>query len=228
MNAVSKNENNFDLSIAVPKGYLFNTCIDVLEKAGYDTSGLFEDSRKLFTISLKDRLRYIISRPMDVPVYVENGACDIGFAGKDVLVELESDVLELLDLKNGKCRIITAALINCIGKVKEKYEHFGSIKVATKYPNIARKYFDSKGMQVEIIKLYGSLELAPVLGIADEILDITATGKTLEENNLVEMEEVLNSTTRLISNTVSYRLKFSIINEFINNIKLAVIKNSNK
>ncbi|MBM3709455.1 MAG: ATP phosphoribosyltransferase [Actinobacteria bacterium] len=226
--AYSRNDDSFDLSIALPKGYLFDTCINVLNEAGYQTGGLFEDTRKLFTVSPKDRLRYVISRPMDVPVYVENGACDIGFSGKDVLAELESDVLELLDLRNGKCRVITAAHVSCINKVKEKYEHFGSIKIATKYPNIAKKYFDNKGMQVEIIKLHGSLELAPVLGIADEILDITATGKTIEENNLIELEEVLISTTRLISNTIAYRLKFNRINYFVNNIKSVVSESGKK
>ena len=124
-----------------------------------------------------------------------------------------------MDMKNGQCRIIVATLNGCQEEVKKKYEHFGSIKVATKYPNIAKKYFDSKGMQVEIVKLYGSLELAPVLGVSDEILDITATGKTLKENNLVEMENVMTSTTRLIANTVSYKYKFEIINEIIKKIR---------
>jgi len=128
---------------------------------------------------------------------------------------MESKVLELMDLKNGYCRIILATLKDCIEKVKSNYEHFGSIKIATKYPNIARKYFDRKGMQVEIIKLYGSVELAPVLGIADEIVDITATGSTLKENNLAEMDDIMISTTRIVSNSVSYRLKFEKINEFL-------------
>lgn len=219
-----KNINNFNLSIAIPKGYLFDECIKLLRSSGYDVSNLLKETRKLFTFSQKDNFRYVIVRPMDVPVYVEQGACDIGFAGKDVLVEMESNVLELMDLKNGKCRVILATLKDCIEKVKAHYEHFGSIKVATKYPNIARKYFDKKGMQVEIIKLYGSIELAPVLGMADEILDITATGNTLKENNLVEMETVMNSTARLIANMVSYRLKYKYINSFIKNIKSALEK----
>jgi len=214
-----KKQKDSELRIAIPKGYLFDACTAILEKAGFDMSPFKNLARKLFTFSRKDRIKYVISRPMDVPVYVEQGACDLGFAGKDVLTELESNVVELLDLKNGKCRVIVATLKDCIGKVKEKYEHFGSVKVATKYPNIAKKYFDSKGMQVEIVKLYGSIELAPVLGISDEILDITATGSTLKENNLVEMEEVLISTTRLVANTVSYRLKFNIINEFTEKLK---------
>jgi len=222
MALTGEKNKKYDISIAIPKGYLFKICAGVMEKAGYDISSLKAQTRKLFTFSGKDKLRYVVCRPMDVPVYVEQGACDIGFAGKDVLAELESNVVEVMDLKNGKCRIVVATLEDCIEKVKNKYEHFGSVKVATKYPNIAKKYFDSKGMQVEIIKLYGSIELAPVLGVADEILDITATGKTIKENNLVEMENVMVSTTRLISNIISYRHKFEKINEFIKKIQLVV------
>ena len=212
-------KKEFDLSIAIPKGYLFGVCKLMLKTSGYDTSVLEEQSRRLFTNSARDRFRYVFSRPMDVPVYVEQGACDIGFAGKDVLEELDSNVIELLDLKNGECRMIVATISENIEKVKEKYEHFGSIKVATKYTNIAKKYFDGKGMQVEIIKLYGSVELAPILGIADEIVDITATGDTLKLHDLVEMDNILVSTTRLIVNSASYRLKFDAINKFIDSIR---------
>ena len=215
-------ENNYDLSVAIPKGYLFSESKGLLGNAGMDVSSLSETSRKLVSYSEKDRIKYIISRPMDVPVYVEQGACDIGFAGKDVLLEIESNIIELMDLKNGSCRMVVATLKNCVDKVKEKYEHFGSIKVATKYPNIAKKHFDKKGMQVEIVKLHGSVELAPLLGIAEEILDISATGSTLEENNLVEMESVFNSTTRLIANMVSYRLKFEKINDFIKKLRAVI------
>ena len=222
MNLAEKENDNYEISIAIPKGYLFKVCTDMLEKAGYDISPLYAETRKLYTFSVKDGFRYVICRPMDVPVYVERGACDIGFAGKDVLAELESNVVEIMDLKNGECRIVVATLKDCIDKVKRKYEHFGSVKVATKYPNIAKKYFDLKGMQVEIIKLYGSIELAPVLGIADEILDITATGNSLKENNLVEMENIMTSTTRLISNIVSYRQKFEKINIFLKKIQTTI------
>ena len=214
----SKNRK-FELSIAIPKGYLFDICKDMLEKAGFDTKPLNAISRKLYTFSVRDNLRYVICRPMDVPVYVEHGACEIGFAGKDVIEELESNVIEIMDLNNGFCRLATATTFNNVDEVKKKYEHFGSIKVATKYPNIAKKYFDLKGMQVEIIKLYGSIELAPVLGIADEILDIIATGNTLKENNLVEIETVMHSTTRLVSNIVSYRHKFNKIEQFIKKLE---------
>lgn len=210
------------LKIAIPKGYLLDSTTELLNKAGYDISCFSADNRKLFLHSKADDIKYILTRPMDVPVYVESGACDLGFAGKDVLLEVESNVFELLDIKDGYCRIIIATKKDCIEKVKSHYEHFGSIKVATKYPNITRKYFEKKGMQVEIIKLYGSVELAPILGIADEILDITATGKTMTENNLVEMENVVESTTRLIANEVSYRVKNEMIENFINSLKKVI------
>ena len=209
-------------NIAVPKGYLFEETIRILEKCGYDTGCFENNDRKLFFYSEKDNFKYVITRPMDVPVYVEHGACDIGFVGKDVLLENEFSVFELLDLKNGKCRMILATRKNCIDDVKRRYEHFGTVRVATKYPNIAKTFFEKKGMQVEIIKLYGSVELAPLLGIADEILDITATGRTILENDLVEMENVADSTTRLIANEVSYRIKNEIIEDIIKKIKKVI------
>jgi ATP phosphoribosyltransferase len=213
---------NKELRIAIPKGYLFGPCIKVLMEAGYDTAPLEDRGRKLIIYSEKDSIQYIISRPMDVPVYVEYGACDLGFSGKDYLVEKESTVYELLDLKCGKCRLVLATLKNKIGKVKEHYRQFGSIKIATSYPNIAKKYFDRKGIQAEIIKLYGSVELAPTLGIADEILDLTSTGRTLKEHDLVEMEEIFESTTRVIANITSYRIRYDEISGFIKKIKKVI------
>ncbi len=213
---------NKKLSIAIPKGYLFSSSVEVIKKAGYDVSGLLKDDRKLFTYTKDGRMRFVIARPMDVPVYVEHGACDIGLAGKDVLAEEERNIFELLDLKTGECRLMLATLKDCVEKVKNYYDHFGSVRVATKYPNIARKYFDKKGMQVEIIKLHGSVELAPILGIAEEILDITATGETLKENNLVEMESIMVSTTRLIANIVSYRTKHELVDDFVNKIRKVI------
>lgn len=211
-----------EIKIAIPKGYLLKPCIEILKNAGYDTSSLEKNDRKLIRGSRDGSLQYVISRPMDVPVYVEYGACDIGFSGKDVLVEKESNVYELIDLKCGKCRVILATLKDCVEKVKDYYQHFGSVKIATSYPNIAKKYFERKGIQAEIIKLYGSVELAPILGIADEILDLTATGKTLKENNLVEMEEIFISTARVIANMASYRIKYVEISDFIKKIKGAI------
>ncbi|MDY0028217.1 MAG: ATP phosphoribosyltransferase [Candidatus Humimicrobiaceae bacterium] len=207
------------IKIAIPKGYLFEPCVNVLKKAGYNVKSLTEDSRKLCIDSPEDSIQYVISRSMDVPVYVEHGACDIGFSGKDVLMEKESNVYELLDLKVGECRIVLATLKDYEEKVKEHYMHFGIVRVATSYPNITKKYFDRMGIQAEIIKLHGSVELAPVLGIADEVVDITSTGKTLKENNLVEMEEIAVSTARLIANITSYRVKYEMISDFIKRIK---------
>jgi ATP phosphoribosyltransferase len=207
------------IKIAIPKGYLYGECLKLLKKAGFDISSLEKKDRKLVIDSRKDAVRYIISRPMDVPVYVEHGACDIGFAGKDALAENQSKVYELLDLGNGRCRLVLATVKDGIDRVKTHYQHFGSVKVATSYPNIARRHFNSKGIQAEIIKLHGSVELAPILGIADEILDITSTGKTLEENNLVEMEDIMESTNRLIANITSYKIKYGEIGAFIDRIK---------
>jgi len=207
------------LKIAIPKGYLFEECLKLLKKAGLDTKALEKKDRKLVVDSKADSVRYIISRPMDVPVYVEHGACDIGFAGKDVLAEKEIKVYELLDLENGRCRLVLATIKDGIDRVKAHYQAFGSVKVATSYPNIARKYFNSKGIQAEIIKLHGSVELAPTLGIADEILDITSTGETMRENDLVEMEDIMESTTRLIANIASYKIKYDEIDAFMKRIK---------
>lgn len=216
------------LNIAVPKGYLKKECIKLIHEAGYDAASLSQEDRRLFVYSGAKDIKYVISRPMDVPVYVEYGACDIGFVGKDVLLEKQSNVYELLDLGTGKCRLILATRKDCIEKVKTHYQHFGTIRIATKYPNIAKKFFDQKGMQVEIIKLHGSVELGPILGIAEEILDITATGRTLKENDLVEMENIMVSTTRLIANTVSYRVKHAQINEFMERIGRAVHERKTK
>lgn len=186
--------------------------------AGYDVSNLLKDNRKLFVYSPQRDIKYVIARPMDVPVYVEYGACDLGFVGKDVLAEKESNVYELLDVGTGTCRLIVATRKDCVEEVKSHYEHFGSIRIATKYPHVAKKFFDRKGMQAEIIKLHGSVELGPILGIAEEIVDITATGQTLKENDLVEMETIMVSTTRLVANMVSYRVKYEEINEFTERI----------
>jgi len=216
------------LNVAIPKGYLKKDCIRIIEEAGYDTGSLAKGDRRLFVYSRARDIKYVVSRPMDVPVYVEYGACDIGFVGKDVLLEKESSVYELLDVGTGRCRLILATRKDCVEKVKTHYQHFGSIRVATKYPNVAKKFFDRKGMQVEIIKLHGSVELGPILGIAEEILDITATGRTLRENDLVEMESIMVSTTRLIANMVSYRVKYKLINDFAERIGRVVDGNKTK
>jgi len=152
---------------------------------------------------------------MDVPTYVEHGVADLGIAGKDVMLEKERDVYELLDLKISKCRLSVAGLPNT--KMNDV-----APKVATKYPNVAAAYFREQGEQVEIIKLNGSIELAPIIGLSDRIVDIVSTGRTLKENGLVEYEKIVDITSRLIANPVSYRMKDARISEMVDRLSKVI------
>ncbi|MDP3013809.1 MAG: ATP phosphoribosyltransferase [Candidatus Subteraquimicrobiales bacterium] len=207
------------LGLAVPKGELFGSTRELLQNAGFDVSLLKEDSRKLF-ISLKSQpINYLIARPMDIPTYVAYGAVDLGIVGKDVLMESKKSVYELLDLGYGKCRFVVAAPLRTAGRIQETYEHLGHLRVATKYLRVAEEYFSQKGVQVEIVKLSGNVEIAPLVNLADQIVDLVSTGRTLKENELVEVEEIAKSSARLIANHVSYKLKFAEISNFIEKIK---------
>ncbi|HJV44687.1 MAG TPA: ATP phosphoribosyltransferase [Bacillota bacterium] len=187
------------LTVAMPKGRIFEEAVELLRKAGLPIPPEFEDSRKLI-IPVKDAgIDFILAKPTDVPTYVEYGVADIGVVGKDVLLEEERDVYELLDLKISHCRLSVAGLPN--------WKPTDAPRVATKYPRVASQYFREQGAQVEVIKLNGSIELAPMIGLADRIVDIVSTGRTLQENGLVEFEEIMPITTRLIANRVSYRMK---------------------
>ena len=188
------------LTIAMPKGRIFDEAVELLRRAGYRLPPEFEDSRKLIVDVPEENFRFILAKPMDVPTYVEHGVADLGIAGKDVMLEKERDVYELLDLKISKCRLSVAGLPNT--KMNDV-----APKVATKYPNVAAAYFREQGEQVEIIKLNGSIELAPIIGLSDRIVDIVSTGRTLKENGLVEYEKIVDITSRLIANPVSYRMK---------------------
>lgn len=188
------------LTIAMPKGRIFEEAAELLRKAGYDLPPEFDDSRKLIIDVEEEKIRFILAKPMDVPTYVEHGVADIGIAGKDVMLEEERDVYELLDLKISRCYLAVAGLPNT--KMNEV-----APKVATKYPNVAAAFFREQGEQVEIIKLNGSIELAPLIGLSDRIVDIVSSGRTLRENGLVEYEYIVEITSRLIGNPVSYRLK---------------------
>jgi ATP phosphoribosyltransferase len=212
------------LSITLSKGYLFPQSLDLLKKSGYDISGLSEENRRLTFFKEKDGIRYIVARPTDVPKYVEYGAADLGIVGKDVLMEQQSHIYELLDLEFGQCRLITAALAGTREQIERNYEHLGYLRVATKYPRVAEEYFNEKGIQVEIIRLHGSIELAPILGIADQIVDITSSGRTLRENNLQVIDEIALCTARLIANQVSYKLKYQEIDGLISRVKKAMGK----
>jgi ATP phosphoribosyltransferase len=194
-----------NLRVAVPKGAIFEDALRALERAGLPVGVLREDGRKLFYEARG--VEFILGRPSDVPVYVEYGAADVGIVGKDVLEEQEPNVVELKDLGTGWCRMILAAPARKAVEVREDIEHAEVVRVATKYPRTARRYFERMGRQAEVIALRGSIELAPLVDLADCIVDLTATGTTLRENNLVVLDEISTSTARLIANRGSYRLR---------------------
>ncbi|GAB7387972.1 ATP phosphoribosyltransferase [Bacillaceae bacterium] len=191
------------LTVAMPKGRIFEEAVELLRKAGLPLPPEFEESRKLIVPVPEANMEFILAKPMDVPTYVEYGVADLGVVGKDVLLEEERDVYELLDLKISRCRMSVAGLPD--------WEPTAAPRVATKYPRVASRYFRAQGQQVEVIKLNGSIELAPLVGLADRIVDIVSTGRTLRENGLVELETIMPITTRLIANRVSYRMKSEAI-----------------
>ncbi|MCD8316838.1 MAG: ATP phosphoribosyltransferase, partial [Eggerthellaceae bacterium] len=191
------------LRIAVPKGALNHDAIEALEKAGCPVDGLEHPGRSL--IIRNGGVEYIIVRPSDAPVFVALGAADCGICGKDSLLELEADVVELCDLQFGGCRFVVAEPADAAERVEDHYQRLGSIRIATKYPHIAKRHYARTGTQVEIVYLHGNIELAPLTGMAERIVDITATGTTLRENNLVVVEEVLSSTARFFANPCAYR-----------------------
>ena len=199
MNARSK------LRVAVPKGAIFEDALRALGRAGLAVEVLRDDGRRLFYEA--EDAQFIVCRPSDVPVYVEYGAADVGIAGKDVLEEGEPNVVELKDLGTGECSMILAAPAGRAEEVREAIGHAEVVRVATKYPRTARRYFEGIGRQAEIITLKGSIELAPLVGLAECIVDLTATGTTLRENNLLVLDEISSSTARLIANRGSYRLR---------------------
>lgn len=191
------------LRIAVPKGSLKEGSVAVLEQAGLNVDNLLDSGRTLMLRN--DDVEYLIVRPTDAPVFVALGAADCGICGEDSLLEAAPDVVELVDLKFGGCRFVVAESAGTTQAVEERYRKLGSIRVATKYPNITRSYYAKIGMPVEIVKLHGNIELAPITGMAERIVDITATGTTLRENNLVVVDDVLASTARFFANPSSFR-----------------------
>ena len=197
------------LRIAVPKGSLNAGTIACLAEAGLDVTGLDNPGRQL--IISNPGVDYIIVRPTDAPVFVSLGAADCGICGKDSLLEASPEVVELVDLKFGACRFVVAESEGSSEAIDEHYRTLGSIRVATKYPNITRAHYAKTGTQVEIVKLHGNIELAPLTGMAERIVDITASGTTLRENNLCIVEEVLASTARFFANTCAFRTDARIV-----------------
>ncbi len=192
------------LRIAVPKGALFEDGVTVLEGAGLDVGDLRDPGRQLIVET--DDARFVISRPSDIASYVAYGAVDVGIVGKDVLLESDLDVVELADLGFGACRFVVVEPRERRGDALEHYRHVGVMTVATKYPRVTERYFAEKGLQVEIVKLHGNIELAPLIGLADRVVDITSTGRTLEENDLVIVDEVASSSARFVANPIGLRV----------------------
>lgn len=195
------------INIALPKGRLGEKAYDLFERAGYACPEIREESRKLIFENEVTGVRYFWAKPTDVPVYVERGAADIGIAGKDILLEYDPDVYELGDLGMGKCRMCVAGLKNfrdCMDT---------TLRVATKFPNIAKTYYAAKSRQIDIIELHGSIELAPIVGLSDVIVDIVETGSTLKENDLAVLETVVPISARLIANKAGYKFKYESIRQ---------------
>jgi ATP phosphoribosyltransferase len=192
------------LTIAVPRGALLKDTLTVLDAVGIDTTEVRENDRKLLFADVG----IVTMRPSDVPTYVEAGAADVGITGKDVLTEQdEHHVVELLDLGYGPCRMVLATIAGETDPAIEALRRLGVMRVATKYSKIAGRYFEETGRQAEIVEVKGSVELAPLTGLVEAIVDLTATGTTLKENGLVIREEIMLSTARLIANPVAHKLK---------------------
>ncbi len=206
------------LNIALPKGRLGEKVYAMFEAAGFECPSIKENNRKLIFENQACQVRYFWVKPSDVAVYVERGAADIGVAGKDILLEYEPDVYELLDLDIGKCRMAVAAKKDFVDDSRH------TLRVATKFTNIAQKHYAAKGREIDIIHLNGSIEIAPILGLSDVIVDIVETGTTLKENDLEVVETVVPISARLIANKAS----FQFINEPIERIVKAVAQGVNQ
>lgn len=201
------------LNVALPKGRLGEKVYNMFEKAGFECPSIKENNRKLIFENEQVGVRYFWVKPSDVAIYVERGAADIGVAGKDILLEYEPDIYELLDLDIGKCSMAVAS--------KKEFRDYPqkTLRVATKFSNIAQQYYMSKGRDIDIIHLNGSIEIAPILDLSDVIVDIVETGTTLKENNLEVFETIVDISARLIANKSSYKFKSEQINKIINEIK---------
>jgi ATP phosphoribosyltransferase len=205
-----------ELTIAVPRGALFSGTLDALEAIGIDTGEVRGNDRRL----LFEEVGIVTMRPSDVPTYVEAGAADIGITGKDVLREQrERAVYEVLDLGYGSCRMIVATVDETPDPMEEALRRLGVVRVATKYPRTAAAYFEGTGRQAEIVEVKGSVELAPLTGLVEAIVDLTATGTTLRENGLVVREELFTATARLIANPVAHKLKAAAIDDLVERLR---------
>ncbi|MBR2867713.1 MAG: ATP phosphoribosyltransferase [Clostridia bacterium] len=206
------------LNIALPKGRLGDKVYELFASIGYDCSEIYSDNRKLVFENKENGVRYLLVKPSDVAIYIAHGAADIGVVGKDILEEGNFDIYELLDLNLGKCNM-------CVAAPNDYIEDFDRpLRVATKFVNIAKNYYISLNREIEIIKLNGSIEIAPILGLSDVIVDIVESGKTLEENNLRVYEKIMPISARLIANKSSYKFKSDDIDTLMEKLKKELAK----
>lgn len=205
------------INIALTKGRLEKKSIELFEKSGLDCTELKDKGRKLIFKDEKKDIKYFLVKAVDAITYVQHGVADMAIVGKDTLLEGTGEYYEILDLKFGRCKFIVASLSG-----KNIFTSIGHIKIASKYPKVARAYFNKRNMDIEIIKIEGSVELAPILELCDGIVDIMETGTTLKENGLVVLEEVCDISARLIVNTASFKMKEKEILEFITNLKKVI------
>ena len=207
------------VNVALPKGRLGEKVYDLFEKAGFDCAEMHDKGRKLIFENPEKGIRYFWVKPSDVPIYVERGVADLGIAGKDILLERHPEVYELLDLKLGICRMCAAAMRDFYDDGEK------TLRVATEFVNIASDYYAKQGRDIDIIKLHGSVELAPILGMSDVIVDIVETGNSLRENDLVIVDEILPISARLIANKANFKFKTKEIKNIINLMKEQVENN---
>ncbi|MBI3626230.1 MAG: ATP phosphoribosyltransferase [Candidatus Rokubacteria bacterium] len=208
------------LTLALPKGRLLEPALKMLRSMGLD--GVEADSRKLIFADERRGLRFLILKPADIPTYVEYGAADLGIVGKDILLEQEPDVYEPLDLGFGFCRLVVAEPLALWER--DDPAKWSWVRVATKYPTLTERYFSERGIQVEMIRLDGSIELAPLVGLADRIVDLVQSGETLRANGLVEVAEIMRSTARLIVNRASLKTEYSPVSQLVEQMKKQVAR----
>ena len=204
------------LNVALPKGRLGEKVYKMFAKAGFECPEVLDDTRKLIFENEQTKVRYFWVKPSDVAIYVERGAADLGVAGKDILLEYAPEIYELLDLDIGKCRMAVAAKKGFRDRADR------TLRVATKFPRIAANYYAGRGRDIDIIKLNGSIELAPILGLSDVIVDIVESGSTIRENNLQVIEEFMPISTRFIANKSSFKFKNDIISEMVEKLAEAI------
>ena len=220
----SKGNNGCEMSdyltFALPKGRILQDSMELFAKVGITCAEMDDPGRKLVFANHVDKYRFMAVRAQDVPTYVEHGCADIGVVGKDTLLEQGRDLYEPLDLQFGYCRLVVAEPKELVKD--DDPAGWSNIRIATKYPNITERYFAAKGVQVEVIKLYGSIELAPLVGLAERIVDLVSTGGTLRENGLVEVETIAEVTSRLIVNRASLKTKHRRIIEILDGLEQVI------